>query len=115
MKHHKLQDMVKGWFVGGFKPSVFSTEACEVAVKHYKSGDIEAAHFHRIATEITVVISGKIRMADREFTDGDIILLEPGEVSSFEAITDSVNVVVKFPGALNDKHYVQAPQDLSET
>jgi len=105
MKHHKLQDMVKGWFVGGFKPSVFSTDACEVAVKHYKGGDVEAAHFHRIATEITVVITGNIRMAGREFAEGDIVVLEPGEVSSFEAISDTVNVVVKLPGALNDKFF----------
>jgi hypothetical protein len=105
MKHYKLQEMVKGWFVGGFEPSVLSTQACEVAVKHYNSGDVEAAHFHRVATEITVVVSGKIRMKGREFTDGDIVVLEPGEVSSFEAITDCINVVVKLPGVLNDKFF----------
>jgi hypothetical protein len=107
MKHYRLKDMVNGWFVGGFIPSVFSTDACEVAVKQYKSGDIEAAHFHRIATEITVVVSGKIRMAGREFENGDIVVLEPGEASSFEAISDAINVVVKLPGALNDKFFVR--------
>ena len=104
MRQYNLQKMVNGWFVGGFKPSVFATDACEVAVKQYKSGDVEPEHYHGIATEITVVISGKIRMANKEFTEGDIILLEPGEVSSFEAVTDSINVVVKIPGVLNDKY-----------
>jgi len=101
--------MVKGWFVGGFEPSVFSTESCEVAIKYYKAGVTEAAHFHRIATEITVVVSGCIRMAGVVFTEGDIIIIFPGEISSFEAITESINVVVKIPGALNDKY--AAPQD----
>jgi hypothetical protein len=105
MRRHKLQEMVKGWFVGEFKPSVFSTNACEVAVKKYKRGDVEAAHFHLVATEITVVITGKICMAGIELADGDIVVLEPGEVSSFEAISDAVSVVVKLPGALNDKFF----------
>ena len=106
MNQYKLKDMVRGWFVGQFSPTTFATGACEVAVKQYKGGDIEAAHYHSIATEITVVISGKIRIANREFGDGDIVVLKPGEIASFEAITDSVNVVVKIPGALNDKFFI---------
>ena len=43
-------------------------------------------------------------MAGREFEDGDIVVLEPCEVSAFEAISDAVNVVIKLPGALNDKY-----------
>lgn len=100
---------------GKVKPSVFSTEACEVAIKQYKRGEVEAEHYHGKATEITVVISGKIRMAGGEFTSGDIILLEPGEVSSFEAITDSINVVVKLPGALNDKYVISQSRKNSAT
>lgn len=107
MRSAKLADMVKGWFVGSFSPSVLTTDACEVAVKHYRAGDAEAAHFHRVATEVTVVISGKIRMAGQEWCEGDIVVLQPGEVTDFEAITDCVNVVVKMPGALNDKFEVK--------
>lgn len=108
MKSARLDEMVKGWFVGGFNPTVLSTDACEVAVKHYRAGDSEAAHFHKIATEVTVVVSGSIRMAGRVWNAGDIIVLEPGEVSAFEALTDAVNVVVKLPGALNDKFQAAA-------
>jgi hypothetical protein len=104
MKHARLSDMVKGWFVGGFMPTAFSTNACEVAVKRYKQGDSEVEHIHRVATEITLVLSGQIRMAGYNWSEGDIIVLDPGESSSFEAITDSVNVVVKVPCALNDKY-----------
>lgn len=103
MKNAKLDDMIKGWFVGNFSPTVFPTEQCEVAVKHYRAGDKEAKHYHKIATEITVVISGKICMLDQEWSDGDIICLSPGEATSFHALTDVVSVVVKLPGALNDK------------
>ena len=104
MEVRKLKDMVRGWFVGNFEPSCFSTEVVEVAVKNYKAGDKEAAHYHKIATEITEILSGKVRMNETELIAGDIAIVYPGEIVEFEALEDSSNVVVKIPGALNDKY-----------
>lgn len=98
--------MINGWFVGGFNPTAFNTTDCEVAVKEYKAGTREDAHFHKLATEITLVLSGRIRMVGKEWSAGDIIVLAPGDITDFEAVTDAVNVVVKTPGALNDKYIV---------
>lgn len=106
MNSAKLGEMVKGWFIGGFEPTAFSTEACEVGVKAYKAGDSEVAHYHKIATEITLVLSGSVSMRGQTWGEGDIIALEPGDVTAFEAITDAITVVVKVPGALNDKYVV---------
>ncbi|KKJ94252.1 hypothetical protein PK34_18915 [Stutzerimonas stutzeri] len=106
MNSAKLSDMVKGWFVGSFKPTAFSTEACEVGVKAYKAGDSEAAHYHKIATEITLVLSGSVSMRGQTWNEGEIIVLEPGDITAFEAITDATTVVVKVPGALDDKYVV---------
>lgn len=110
MQSYRLNEMVGGWFIGGFTPTAFSTTDCEVAVKTYSAGDHEAAHFHKIATEITLVQSGTVRMAGRTWSAGDVIVLSPGEVTDFEAITDVVNVVVKLPGAQKDKYSVE-PSD----
>lgn len=96
--------MTRGWFVGAFNPTAFSTNSCEVGLKSYKAGESEAAHYHKIATEITLVVSGCIRMNDKEYSAGDIIIIEPGEITDFEAITDVINAVVKVPGALDDKY-----------
>lgn len=101
-----LDDMFKGWFVGNFTPTAFSTEACEVGVKRYKAGEKESSHFHKIATEITLVLEGEIRMLGKKWGAGSIVVLCPGEATDFEALTDAVNVVVKIPGALNDKYLV---------
>jgi hypothetical protein len=109
MKTARLDQMVKGWIVGNFEPTLLKTEACEVAVKHYKAGECEQLHHHRISTEITVVVSGRVRMYDREWGPGDIVVLEPGEATAFEALTDACNVVVKMPGATNDKYLGPAP------
>lgn len=105
MKVHQLGDMTKGWFVGQFTPTLVSTAAVEVAVKYYKSGDSEPLHHHKIATEITVITSGKVRMNGNEYSSGTIVVLEPNEASDFLAITDVTTTVVKIPGAPDDKYF----------
>ncbi len=104
MKHLRLENMVRGWFVGSFTPTAHDTEACEVAVKQYKAGEHEDTHFHKIGTEITVILSGRVRMMGKEFGPNDIITLDPGEATSFDALTDVTLVVAKVPGARNDKY-----------
>ena len=104
MKSAKINQMVRGWFVGNFEPSVLKTDECEVGVKSYKAGEYESAHFHKIATEITMIVSGTVRMFGQEWAAGDIVIIEPNDVTDFYAITDTVNVVVKVPGAMNDKY-----------
>lgn len=105
MKTAKLEDMVKGWFVGNFEPTLMKTNDAEVAVKEYKKGDYEDRHYHKIATEITVIIQGRVKMNGVEYKKGDIIVMEPNESTDFECLEDGTqNVVVKCPGANNDKY-----------
>lgn len=105
MKIAKLEDMFKGWFVGNFEPTLLRTNDVEVAVKSYKKGDYEEKHYHKIATELTVIISGRVKMNGVEYVKGDIIVMEPNEATDFECLEDGTqNVVVKIPGANNDKY-----------
>lgn len=108
MKKFSLSEMTKGWFVGDFSPTVLKTQDVEVAVKSYQSGDSEDRHHHKIATEITVIVSGKVRMNQAIYTSGDILMIEPGESTDFEALEDTTTVVVKYPGAQNDKYMGEA-------
>ena len=104
MKSARLENMVKGWFVGDFEPTLLRSKDCEVAVKHYKAGDREDTHHHRVATEITLIVSGEVMMMGRKWGAGDIVLVEPGEATDFVALTDAVNVVVKTPSVAGDKY-----------
>lgn len=106
MKTAKLNQMIKGWFVGDFEPSILKSEHVEVAVKHYKAGDKEERHVHKIGTEITLIVQGSVKMNGAEYTSGDMVLLTPGEASDFEALTDAINVVVKTPSIRGDKYVV---------
>lgn len=104
MKHARLDDMTRGWFVGDFAPSVLRTPHTEVAVQQYSAGDHEARHVHRVATEITLVLGGRARMCGQEWGHGDIVVLDPGEPTDFTALTDVTTVVVKSPSAPSDKY-----------
>lgn len=102
-----LDEMVRGWFVGDFEPTVYASSEVEVAIKHYAAGDTEARHVHKVATELTAVVSGTVRMDGRELGAGEILRLEPGEPSDFEAVTDAVVVAVKLPAVAGDKYLVE--------
>lgn len=105
MKLFCLKNMIRGWFVGNFEPSAFKSENVEVAIKYYAAGDHEVRHFHKIAIEITVIVSGRIKMNDHEYCEGDIVLLEPGELSDFKCLEDNTKtVVVKIPSTVDDKY-----------
>ena len=104
MKVAKIDHMVRGWFVGDFKPTAYATKDVEVGIKRYFAGATEPRHFHKVATEITVIISGHVRMNGTEYHSGDIITIEPNYSTDFEVLEDTVTVVVKLPGALNDKY-----------
>jgi len=104
VQDQKLKDMVRGWFVGGFEPTAFHTNACEVACKIYSAGDSEGRHYHKISTEITLIVTGRVRMNGVERNAGDIVLIPPFEATDFEAVEDTTTVVVKVPSSTDDKY-----------
>lgn len=103
---YKLEDMIKGWFIGNFEPSLYKTNDVEVGIKKYSAGDYENSHYHKIATEFTVIISGTIEMNGVQYFENEIIKIIPGIKTNFKAITDVISVVVKLPGANNDKYEI---------
>lgn len=103
MQIFNLDSMINGWFVGDFEPCAWKSKDFEVAVKYYKKGQCEAKHYHKVATEITLIIQGRVRMGGVEFREGQIVLLEPCKSVDFIALTDAITAVVKVPSAKNDK------------
>ena len=104
MKSFRLEEMTGGWFVGNFFPAALRAEDFEVGVKKYRGGDQEDIHHHRIAVEITLIVSGEVVMFDETWGPGSIIVIEPGEATSFLCNQDAVTVVVKTPSVLGDKY-----------
>lgn len=104
MNTARLDEMVRGWFVGDFQPAAFSTQSAEVGYKTYEADDYEPRHHHKVATEITLLVSGIVEMNGKRYSAGDIIVLAPGDATDFRALTAAATVVVKVPAARNDKY-----------
>jgi len=104
VKKDNIKSMKNGWFIGNFNPSVLKTNEVEVALKEYEQGDYEDAHFHKIATEITLIVEGEVEMFNERYKKGDILTIYPDEITDFKALTKVKTFVVKLPGANEDKY-----------
>jgi mannose-6-phosphate isomerase-like protein (cupin superfamily) len=104
MKVAHIDQMIKGWIIGDFSPSVFNTADFEVAIKNYKKGDYEEFHHHKIASEFTVILDGSAEMSGIKYHSGDIVRIDPNQSTDFKALTDVKTVVIKLPSVRNDKY-----------
>lgn len=112
METFKLSNMTKGWFVGNFCPSSFKTELFEVAVVSHPKDSKWDVHYHKKATEITLILEGKMKMHDKEFVKGDIFILHPYEIANPCFLEDTKVVVIKTPSVPADKYIVSGPEGI---
>ncbi len=106
MKIHNLNEFQGGWFVGRFVPTLNAIDGAEVAIKRYPRGFIDEKHLHKVADEITVVVSGCVMINERLYYPDDVIVIEKGESAEFMAVSDAVTCVVKVPCVKGDKYLV---------
>lgn len=107
MKLFNVDDFKGGWFIGDFEPTILRTKDFEISVRHYKAGDEEQKHVHKIADEYTVVIVGTVEMNGVEYNPKDIVLIEKGDVVKFRVITDAITIALKVPSVIGDKYIVE--------
>ncbi len=107
MKKYRIDDMEGGWFVGNFQPSAFTTKDFEVAFVKHKKGQFWEKHYHKISTEITLILKGKVKINDQIYSPGDIFVIYPKEVADPTFLEDSEVVVVKTPSDVNDKYVLE--------
>jgi quercetin dioxygenase-like cupin family protein len=107
MKIHKLFDFKGGWFIGDFDPSVLKTKGFEMAIKYHPKGERWDIHYHKIATEYNVLISGRMSIDGKELVAGDIFIIEPDEVADPEFFEDCCVAVIKIPSVANDKWVIK--------
>lgn len=104
MRKENLNNFYKGWILGGlFDPTLCESTHFELAVKKYKKDEKEDSHYHRFATEYTIIVSGKVKMNNQIYFQDDIIIISPCESTNFEALEDTITVVCKVPYVMNDK------------
>lgn len=105
MRTAKILDMTRGWYIGNFSPTFFSTNDFEVAHHHHKSGSRVVPHYHKIAREINYIINGKCIVSGKELNTGDIFEHEIYDVADILFLEDTDIIVVKVPSVKDDKYF----------
>ena len=104
MKIEKMKNMVCGWFVGDFEPSVYRTKKFEVSFKSHKKNEKTPPHYHKKAIEINYLIHGRMIINGIELNSGDIFTIEKNETVYPKFLTNCELIVVKTPSVINDKY-----------
>ena len=105
-KKWNIEDMIGGWFIGNFTPSVIRTKDFEVSYKFHPKGEDWAKHYHKVATEVTFLIRGRLKINDIIYFAGDIWIQEPNEIADPEFLEDCELIAVKIPSVMGDKYEV---------
>lgn len=106
MQRYKLSECGdRGWFIGDFEGAVHRTKDFEITYQK-NSRSQTPTHMHKIAHEITLVISGRQICNGQMFEAGDICVLEPGDISQIEYLEETEVVTIKVPSVPSDKHYL---------
>lgn len=103
MKQFKYTDMKGGWFIGDFSPSAYQTKRFEVSLKVHPKGEQWPAHYHEHLTEVNLLVRGRMTLQGKELNEGDIFVLEPGEIADPAFHEDCEIVCVKVPSVPGDK------------
>jgi quercetin dioxygenase-like cupin family protein len=107
MQKFRIENMKRGWFIGDFEPAALKTNFFEVGFGHHKKGDRWDKHYHKLATEITLVIKGKVQINNDIFIEGDIFVIEKNEIVEPLFLEETNYVVVKTISDKNDKYIVE--------
>lgn len=114
MKSFDLEkDFTRGWLVGMFSNPILLTDKFEICIKKFKAGETESIHYHKLTTEVTIVISGVVEMCGKIFKANSVIVLEPEEASSFKCVEDAITVAFRNGSFPQDK-YIVDPVDKSK-
>lgn len=106
MKKASINDMHRGWLIGDFEPAVLKTKQFEVGILNHRKDEKWPKHYHEIATEYNVLLSGSMTICGEKITPGTIFTLEPGEVADPVFHEDCQVLCVKVPSVIGDKHEV---------
>ena len=104
MEVSKISDYKAGWFIGNFDPSAFKTEAFEAGISLHPKGSSWPLHYHKIATEITLVLSGKMKIQGQLVEAGNVFVIKPYEIADPEFLEDCKVMVIKTPSVPGDKY-----------
>lgn len=106
METYRIEEFYRGWFIGNFNPSIHKTDQFEIGLLTHKKDEVWPSHYHKIATEFNLLVSGAMTLNDVQIKPGDIFVISPGEVADPKFLEDCKILVVKTPSIPGDKYEI---------
>ena len=100
----KLTEFHRGWIIGDFTPSLFNSKDFEVGLLTHLKGEKWPTHYHLIATEYNILVSGEMSINGIKIFKGDVFVISPGEVVDPIFHEDCTVLCVKIPSVPGDKY-----------
>lgn len=99
----QISKFTGGWFIGDFEPSLLQGAGFEASLKTHRKDDAWPVHYHKVATEYNIVVSGRMTIQNVMLHAGDVFVLHPYEIADPVFHEDTIIVCIKHPGTKNDK------------
>lgn len=106
MKVYNFKKMIGGWYIGNFSPSVFKTKKFEVSFKIHKKNEKWDYHYHKKATEINLIIDGKMKIQGKILKKNQIFVLKKKEIANPIFLKETKIICIKVPSVKNDKFVI---------
>ena len=88
-----------------FKPSFLKTQLYEIEILKYNSGEKHIFHYHKISTEINLLLKGKMKINGCNIYTTQLFIYEPKQISCHEFLEDCEILCIKIP-SINDDTYI---------
>ncbi len=117
MRSFNSKNMLKGYFVGAFEPSVLHIDGIEIAVQIFHKGYFDLMKKSPYAKTCIYILEGKLQIGCELYVNGDILLYDKGELKSFCALEDSKVILINHgdSGTIWDISYLSLEDIIKES
>jgi hypothetical protein len=102
----RYENFKDGWFVGDFEPTAYKTKNFEVCYKKHFKDEKWETHYHKVGTEINLLLSGSMLIQGKKLVSGDVFVLHPYEIADPIFLEDCFLVIIKNVSGVKDKFVV---------
>jgi hypothetical protein len=102
-----LENFVRGWFIGNFKPTLSPRTDFEVGICiHKKTEGKYDYHYHKEVEEFNILVWGSMILNGTKISSGQYFNIKPGEIACSIYLEDSMILCVKSSSAPTDKYII---------
>ena len=101
-----LCDYTRGWLIGNFIPSIEKNMDYEVGYLRHTKNSFWSYHYHKVATEINILVKGKMIINNITYEQNDIFIINKNVISCPIFLDDCEIICIKNPSIPGDKYII---------